>query len=51
MTQRTPRASTDDHDSSDGDLAVAPAKPALKRPPLYKVVLLNGRLHPDGICR
>ncbi len=25
----------------DGGLAVAPAKPALKRPPLYKVVLLN----------
>lgn len=25
----------------DGVLAIAPAKPALKRPPLYKVVLLN----------
>lgn len=25
----------------DGGLAIAPAKPALKRPPLYKVVLLN----------
>ena len=25
----------------DGDLAVAPAKPKLKRPPLFKVVLLN----------
>jgi len=25
----------------EGDLAVAPAKPALKRPPLFKVVLLN----------
>lgn len=25
----------------EGGLAVAPAKPALKRPPLYKVVLLN----------
>lgn len=25
----------------DGGLAVAPAKPRLKRPPLYKVVLLN----------
>ena len=24
-----------------GDLAVAPAKPKVKRPPLYKVVLLN----------
>ena len=29
----------DDHD--DGDLAVAPAKPKLKKPPLYRVVLLN----------
>ena len=29
-----------DHDS-DGDLAVAPAKPRLKRPPLYRVILLN----------
>ena len=27
--------------NQDGDLAVAPAKPKLKRPPLYKVVLLN----------
>ncbi len=26
---------------SDGDLAVANAKPALKKPPMYKVVLLN----------
>ena len=25
----------------EGDLAIAPAKPKLKRPPLYKVVLLN----------
>lgn len=25
----------------DGDLAVAESKPALKRPPMYKVVLLN----------
>ena len=25
----------------EGDLALAPAKPKLKRPPLYKVVLLN----------
>ena len=29
----------DDHD--DGDLAVAPAKPQLKKPPLYRVILLN----------
>lgn len=26
---------------SDGGLAVLPAKPKLKRPPMYKVVLLN----------
>lgn len=26
---------------SDGDLAVAPAKPKLKRPPMFKVLLLN----------
>ena len=25
----------------EGDLALAPAKPKLKRPPLYRVVLLN----------
>ena len=25
----------------DGDLAVAPAKPKIKRPPLYRVILLN----------
>jgi ATP-dependent Clp protease adaptor protein ClpS len=25
----------------DGDLAVAESKPALKRPPMYKVILLN----------
>ena len=34
-------ADDDDSDQSDGDLAVAPAKPKLKRPPLYRVVLLN----------
>ena len=28
-------------DQGDGDLAVAPAKPKLKRPPLYRVILLN----------
>ena len=32
---------TDRPDQDDGDLAVAPAKPQLKRPPLYRVVLLN----------
>ena len=31
----------DDSDQGDGDLAVAPAKPKLKRPPLYRVILLN----------
>ena len=34
-------ASSEDESHNEGDLAVAPAKPALKRPPLYKVVLLN----------
>ena len=28
-------------DKDDGDLAVAPAKPKVKRPPLYRVILLN----------
>ena len=28
-------------EQDDGDLAVAPAKPKLKRPPLYRVILLN----------
>ena len=32
---------TDREDHDDGDLAVAPAKPQLKKPPLYRVVLLN----------
>ena len=32
---------TDKEDHDDGDLAVAPAKPQLKKPPLYRVVLLN----------
>lgn len=33
----------DDNDTSDheGDVAVAESKPALKQPPMYKVVLLN----------
>ncbi|MBB1488497.1 ATP-dependent Clp protease adapter ClpS [Oceanospirillum sediminis] len=33
----------DDQESHDyeGDVAVAPAKPELKQPPMYKVVLLN----------
>lgn len=34
--------STDnDHFDNDDGLAVAPAKPRIKRPPLYKVILLN----------
>ena len=33
-------ASSPDRDD-EGDLAVAPAKPKTKRPPLYRVVLLN----------
>lgn len=35
--------SSDNDHFEDGDdgLAVAPAKPKLKRPPLYKVILLN----------
>ena len=31
----------DGPDRDDGDLAVAPVKPKLKRPPLYRVILLN----------
>lgn len=34
-------ASSPDRGGEEGDLAVAPAKPKVKRPPLYKVVLLN----------
>ena len=34
-------AHEDDSDQGDGDLAVAPAKPKIKRPPLYRVILLN----------
>lgn len=30
-----------EHDYGDGDLAVQEQKPKLKRPPLYKVVMLN----------
>ena len=41
--QQTPLCSRDDEstDKDDGDLAVAPAKPRIKRPPLYRVILLN----------
>ena len=40
---QTPLCSRDDEDIDkyDGDLAVAPAKPKIKRPPLYRVILLN----------
>ena len=34
-------ADEDGPDQGDGDVAVAPAKPKLKRPPLYRVILLN----------
>lgn len=34
-------ASSPNRGDEEGDLAVAPAKPKIKRPPLYKVVLLN----------
>jgi len=34
-------ASDSDRQGDEGGLAVAPAKPKLKRPPLYRVVLLN----------
>jgi ATP-dependent Clp protease adaptor protein ClpS len=30
-----------EQEHKDGDLAVEPAKPKLKRPPLFKVLLLN----------
>jgi ATP-dependent Clp protease adaptor protein ClpS len=34
-------ASGDEDFDKDGDIAVKPSKPALKPPPLYRVVLLN----------
>lgn len=34
-------AASPNQGDEEGDLAVAPAKPKVKRPPLYKVVLLN----------
>jgi ATP-dependent Clp protease adaptor protein ClpS len=41
--QQVPLCSRDEEgaDKDDGDLAVAPAKPKVKRPPLYRVILLN----------
>ncbi|MFT4826288.1 MAG: ATP-dependent Clp protease adaptor protein ClpS [Halioglobus sp.] len=35
------RMSAEDEDHADGSLAVQESKPELKRPPLFKVVLLN----------
>lgn len=37
---------TDSNHDDDGGLAVQDAKPKLKRPPLYKVVLLNDDFTP-----
>ena len=37
---------TDPHYDDEGDLSVKEAKPKLKRPPLYKVVLLNDDFTP-----
>ena len=36
----------DTEDNQEGDLAVQEAKPKLKKPPLYKVVLLNDDFTP-----
>lgn len=38
--------SADDKDEMDGGLAVEEAKPKLKRPPMFKVVLLNDDFTP-----
>lgn len=38
--------SVEDKESMDGGLAVEEAEPQLKRPPLYKVVLLNDDFTP-----
>ena len=37
---------SDDFNSHEGDLSVQEAKPALKQPPLYKVILLNDDFTP-----
>jgi ATP-dependent Clp protease adaptor protein ClpS len=36
-----PDIMSSEHDHQDGDLAVEQARPKLKRPPLFKVLLLN----------
>lgn len=38
--------SAEDQNERDGDLAVDEARPGLKRPPLFKVVLLNDDFTP-----
>lgn len=40
-TRLTLKASDEGYSSGDTDLAVVESKPALKQPPLYKVLLLN----------
>ena len=41
-----------DHDTPDHDIAVATEKPALKPPPMYKVILLNDDYTPmDFVVR
>ncbi len=39
--QMEPRMSAEDEDHADGSLALQESKPELKRPPLFKVVLIN----------
>jgi ATP-dependent Clp protease adaptor protein ClpS len=39
-------SNTDPSKDDDGDLAVEEAKPQLKKPPLYKVILLNDDFTP-----
>ena len=43
---------SDDQDDQDRDIAVATEKPALKPPPMYKVILLNDDYTPmDFVVR
>jgi ATP-dependent Clp protease adaptor protein ClpS len=37
----SPRLSNETHEEAEGDIAVQAAKPELKRPPMYCVVLMN----------
>jgi len=37
----SPRLSNETHEEAEGDIAVQAAKPELKRPPMYAVVLMN----------